>query len=397
MIPAFPSDATIMSIHLACLRVGRAASLSTSFKSFYQGPSYVNNRFGQRANAFALGALDGCISPESLVDQHSAFPYFASQLIESVAARWRRALIEGHPDAFLRYLPATKHGLRSTHPLRHCPDCQESDVEQYGLAHWHVVHLLPGIRFCPQHNRLLHDHCRSCKTPLEANTRGTLPGDPCPRCGSHDTDSTLSKHHSDGYQSLANLTRRALQQQAPEATPTVRHRLMKHFIDTAGITATDLTERFLKWWAVETPQQLESMLEARVDTPALLQLMQEGHAKVSTPLMLAVLAFAWDHTTDSDRRALLEGYDTEKDLFSRQRPNDIPTVDLLNQLMELVQQLHLPRQVAELLSHGDRASTTDLIGRANVLSLIDGVTENARVLLVQRMREHQHTARQHNK
>lgn len=172
---------------------------------------------------------------------------------------------------------------------------------------------------------------------------------------------------------------------------------MKHFIDTAGITATDLTERFLKWWAVETPQQLESMLEARVDTPALLQLMQEGHAKVSTPLMLAVLAFAWDHTTDSDRRALLEGYDTEKDLFSRQRPNDIPTVDLLNQLMELVQQLHLPRQVAELLSHGDRASTTDLIGRANVLSLIDGVTENARVLLVQRMREHQHTARQHNK
>lgn len=355
----------------------------------------ANNRFGHRAGAFVRGALDECISPESLIDRHSTFPYFASQLTESVATRWRTALIDGHPDAFRRYLPATKYGLRSTHALRYCPDCQQSDLEQFGLAHWHVAHQLPGIRFCPRHTRLLQDRCRSCKAPFEAKTRGILPGEACQRCGSHDTDSSLSKRLSDGYLSLADLTCRTLQKQAPEAAPMVRHLLLMQLIDTAGLTAAELVNRFLAWWSVEELHQLELLLQAPVEAKALQQLMQEGHAKVSTPLMLAVIAFAWAHTPESDRQRLLEGHSGEDDLFSGTHLDDSPRGDMLDQLIELTRQLHLPRQAAELLSRGDRASATELIGRTNVISLLEGVTEKSRGLLGQRIQQHQSAARRH--
>ena len=389
MIPTFPPDATIMSIHLACLRVGMAASVRRSLQSFYLGPMELNNRFGHRAGAFVQGALNDHITAERLIDQHSAFPYFASLVTDEVATRWRAALIEGHPDAFRRYLPATRHGLRSIHALRHCPDCQQSDIERYGLAHWHVVHQLPGIRFCPEHNHRLHDRCRSCKTPLGGKSKAILPGEACQRCGSHDTDSSLSKHPSRGYQSLADLICRTLQRQAPEAAPTVRHRLLKHLISTAGVGPVELVDRFLTWWSVETLTQLGDMLQSPIDAPSLQQLMLEGHAKVSTPLMLAVIAFAWAHTSDADRSLLLQGDIAESDLFSSVQTDTEPPDDVLNQLMALARQLHLPSRAAVLLSQGDRASTTDLIGRTNVLLLIEGVSERARGFLAQRIREHQ--------
>jgi hypothetical protein len=389
MIPTFPPDATIMSIHLACLRVGRAASIRRSLQTFYLGPMELNNRFGHRAGAFVQGALNDNITAERLIDQHSAFPYFASLVTEDVATRWRAALIEGHPDAFRRYLPATRHGLRFANALRHCHECQQSDIEQYGLAHWHVVHQLPGIRFCPEHNHRLHDRCGSCKTPLGGKSKAILPGAACQRCGSHGADSSLSKHPSHGYQSLADLICRTLQRQAPEAAPTVRHRLLKHLISTAGVGPVELVDRFLTWWSVETLTQLGDMLQSPIDAQSLQQLMQEGHAKVSTPLMLAVIAFAWAHTSDADRTRLLQGDVAEDDLFANGHADAETPDDVITQLMALARQLHLPSRAAELLSQGDRSSTTDLIGRTNVLLLIEGVSERARGLLAQRIREHQ--------
>jgi hypothetical protein len=79
-----------MSIHLACLRVGRAASLNGSARAFYQGPMDINNRFGHRARSFVKWALNDLITPEALIDQHSTFPFFASLLTEDLALRWRQ-------------------------------------------------------------------------------------------------------------------------------------------------------------------------------------------------------------------------------------------------------------------------------------------------------------------
>jgi hypothetical protein len=151
----------------------------------------------------------------------------------------------------------------------------------------------------------------------------------------------------------------------------------------------ELVDRFLTWWSVETLNQLGDMLQSPIDAPSLQQLMLEGHAKVSTPLMLAVIAFAWAHTSDADRSLLLQGDIAESDLFSSVHTDTEPPDDVLNQLMALARQLHLPSRAAVLLSQGDRASTTDLIGRTNVLLLIEGVSERARGFLAQRIREHQ--------
>lgn len=87
--------------------------------------------------------------------------------------------------------------------------------------------------------------------------------------------------------------------------------MLKHLISTAGVGPVELVDRFLTWWSVETLTQLGDMLQSPIDAPSLQQLMLEGHAKVSTPLMLAVIAFAWAHTSDADRSLLLQG-DTER-------------------------------------------------------------------------------------
>ncbi len=385
MIPSFPPDATILSIHLACLRAGREANLSRSVQTFYQGPlRNINNRFGYKTKTFAKFALDSRVSGEDLLNSHSMFPLVSSMFTEGVTSRWREALDAGHPEALSRFAPHSRLGFKSA--LRLCPACVDSDAAQYGLAHWHVCHQSPAMRFCPTHKQLLHSHCEACKTPFGENNKWLLPGDPCHHCGSQATGSGLSSQDSDGYRSLAQTILRALAGKAPELAPSVRHRVLRNMFVTSGTSAEALLELFLAWWSVDSLNELDVLLETTIRPRAVLKLLEYGHAQVSMLLLLAAVAFAWAHTSDSDRALFLDGRPAESDLFICDSSVVAEDDEVLAELAVIAQQLHLSAYAAQLLAQGNQTLAFEQFGATNVFLLFEGVPPHVRQHIYDRVR-----------
>lgn len=390
MIPAFPADATIMSIHLACVRAGVDASIQSSARKIYRSPASwsISNRYGYQAENFVSIILRETVSAEQLIERHSLFPFVSSLLTSDMIARWRTAIVRGHNDVLRpSHFSIAMRGIKSSHALRQCPICIDHDVAHFGAAHWHVCHQLPAVYFCQAHDQQLQDHCGKCGQFFDAKLVLQLPGDPCPACGSRAAASSSTRPvRSAGYSAYSDLVTRTLTRDAEEVSPHVRHRLMQHLIDTAKSGDTSLLKLFLRWWSVRDLAQLEKLLNTEIKLSEAEQLFRTGYAQVSTPFLLAAIAFAWSHTSETDKTRLLSQEETELDIFSLQ-PN--PGADpLLQDLENIAQRLHLPLSAAELLGKGQRQAAVGMIGSANVLLLLEGLTAKDRITFDRRSAEH---------
>lgn len=162
MIPTFPQDATIASIHLACLRAGLSQSLKASVREVYGINSSIHNSFGYKANSFIERILTGTIDQAELINQHTMFPLVASALTPQTRERWRQALVVGDARTPYRYMAQRYHEIKKCDALRQCPKCVCEDIHMFGTGHWHVMHQVLSIRFCKIHGDLLHDQCARC-------------------------------------------------------------------------------------------------------------------------------------------------------------------------------------------------------------------------------------------
>ncbi|GEM_PF-3204564 len=381
MIPAFPVDATIMSIHLACLHVGRSATLGNG------QPRTINNRYGHKAQVFVTEVLNGTMSAENLIERHSLFPYFSSLLTPEATNRWRDALIAGDKGAFHHYLPGMTRVFGFGYALRQCVSCVEQDREDFGVGHWRVAHQLPSIRFCQLHQLPLQDHCNSCKNLFDARSGTWLPSAPCPVCGVRAPASRAKSHCSAGYQAYASLVTRTLSRSAPELAPNARHRLMLHLIDTARSGGAELLRVFLDWWDVRDLTHLGDLLETPIDESAANLLFETGLAQVGAPFLLSVLAFAWEHTNPHERSRLLHNNESALDMFSDQAYRYGEDV-LLDSLASIAAQLYLPYTATWHLSQGNRKAAVALVGSTNVFLLLEGLSPELREAFRHRTEEY---------
>lgn len=166
---------------------------------------------------------------------------------------------------------------------------------------------------------------------------------------------------------------------------------MLHLIDTAKSGGTPLLKLFLKWWSVRDLKQLEKLLKTKIKLSEAEQLFRTGYAQVSTPFLMAAIAFSWSHTSETDKNRLLSQEATETDIFSLQlNPVDAP---LLQELENIAQRLHLPLIAAQLLSKGQRQAAVGIVGSANVLLLLEGLAAANRITFDRLAVEHAESVR----
>lgn len=74
-------------------------------------------------------------------------PFHQPSVVEDAVASMRSTSV-----AHLKYkLGILTSRFRAHHPLKACPACMATDIENYGWATWHLDHQFPGVWVCSQH------------------------------------------------------------------------------------------------------------------------------------------------------------------------------------------------------------------------------------------------------
>lgn len=104
-------------------------------------------------NEFKI-TLEGYISLERLVMEHTLFSYYARFLPQERRVRAFTYAMKNKPFIH-KYLPIPNG--KSEYYLRYCPMCVEVDRERYGESYFHIQHQIPSVHVCPLHNCILVD------------------------------------------------------------------------------------------------------------------------------------------------------------------------------------------------------------------------------------------------
>lgn len=298
MIPAFPSDATILSIYLVNTRGGGAAFLkefATKLTTAHRG---LRVSLGHEASSFVKEFLANKIDATELVERHSHFCHLSSTFSEEDVSPTLAALVSGDDHRLRRRNSSL---MRSLLGLRLCPECVREDVERFGTGHWRVLHQLTILRFCTVHKHRLHDRCADCGAVFDDSKKLFLPGDPCRQCGSKTTSSGLSGLLSPGYSALEDLITRARFGNAPELRPRATDRLLKKLFCSEGSKPNNVLDEFLDWWGVIDMSQLAELLPFPMNSGTV-PLLLKGHITPRYPLAYAVVPFAWERSSEADRK-----------------------------------------------------------------------------------------------
>lgn len=309
-----------------------------------------------------------------LIQRHSIFPLIASFFPPEASERWRHRLAAGNPHLYQRFLAAVRHSIPTCERLRQCPACVREDIAKFGSGHWRVVHQVPGIRFCGVHNQLLHDRCGRCRSRLGEAPTWRLPGEPCHRCGSCETSSSLQDSVSEGYTAMAALVERAIGGDAPELAPGTSIRFLRHFIDSAHSDPKSLLLDFLKYWSCREANHLERLISSSEGTIARTRLFVDGYATGNVPLLVAAIAYVCAHTSETDRGTLLQLGESEEEVSDLAGMTLRLEDSLHAELAALACRYNIPSHAADLLAAGKRHRAANLVGGLNVFILLDGLS-----------------------
>lgn len=379
MIPAFPVGATIGSLHVAAVTIGRFASLSHSIPEIYGIRTDVANKFGLLADAFASSVLDGSVTGVDLIRRHTAFPIYTSLLVRESTERWLQAQLSGEPNAWSRYFPGRVHGeVLAEHP-RLCPACVAEDHAKFGLAYWRVQHQMPSIKMCERHGGVLHDRCAECGAHFPTGTRSGLPGEPCRACGKQQTAEIAKVKVSSGSRGYAALIARAAVGAAPELSPEARSRLLQQAFDGQGADAC--LKRLLSSWGVKTVSALERALSCKLQERALHRMLATGAAQVPFSVIVALVAFAVSELGSEAAQKILTDVKERELAVRRVVRESRAETDLATALEVEARRLALPSAVVEALLQDDAARASTMVGTINVVSMIDRLPDEHRALL----------------
>ena len=111
--------------------------------------------FPSRINYF-VSATEGLLgTADEIIYRHSILPFYLALTPEHIKTS-AIAAMRGEGIGHLRWtLGILTSRFRANHPLKACPQCLQSDVENYQAAYWHRSHQLPGVWICPIHSERL--------------------------------------------------------------------------------------------------------------------------------------------------------------------------------------------------------------------------------------------------
>lgn len=99
------------------------------------------------------------ISSESIINEHTLFPFYAAFVPKDRAQKAIEIMKNGNLSKVYIMLGMLTMGRKnqSLQFLRHCPECLKEDISLYGESYWHRVHQIPGTSICLKHNSYLLD------------------------------------------------------------------------------------------------------------------------------------------------------------------------------------------------------------------------------------------------
>lgn len=91
------------------------------------------------------------INGNKLLNEHSIVPFFRNFVCESNYQNVLSSIYTGETQDIHKHLSMTANRINGTSELRYCPKCCAWDIENKGVAYWHVNHQLPGVSACVKH------------------------------------------------------------------------------------------------------------------------------------------------------------------------------------------------------------------------------------------------------
>nr|WKF60754.1 hypothetical protein HUO10_005276 [Paraburkholderia busanensis] len=185
LTPYVPQGATIMSITSAFMRLNPYVSLK-HVKKLLLGTedatplSYMGAYTDALSKAIGVGQFsDRC----AILHNFTLWPFYAYCLPKAMREDWLTVPDIGNMG-HLGYFLATRANRRLGKGRPHlCLDCIESDLTDFGIAHWHVEHQIPGIDHCPYHCQATICSCHACGQAFSAGWEVGLPRSTCAACG----------------------------------------------------------------------------------------------------------------------------------------------------------------------------------------------------------------------
>jgi len=94
-------------------------------------------------------------SANEIIIKRSLLPYYFPFHGESRCLQWLNQMSEGTAPHLKIQMGLAASGFGMSHPLKACPECMRSDVLNYGVNYWQVIHQLPGVHTCTHHGHPL--------------------------------------------------------------------------------------------------------------------------------------------------------------------------------------------------------------------------------------------------
>jgi len=109
-----------------------------------------------------LGRLStvGIASPNHLLYKHTLFPFFRMFWPKHRTTKLEQAMLEHSRQEVVRHALFSNNQISFPHEIKFCQYCRRQDLEENGVAYWHLSHQVFGVVACPFH------HCSLVHVPL---------------------------------------------------------------------------------------------------------------------------------------------------------------------------------------------------------------------------------------
>lgn len=135
--------------------------------------------------------------------QHTAFSMLTIFFNKSDKNNIEKLMLSSEKGNFLPPLLGLSHLGDDASTLYYCPLCLSEDIKKYGEGYWHIIHQVPGVRICVNHQAKLINRCSECGVRFSAShIKYNALGYQC-ICGADLTENVITnienKEHLLGY------------------------------------------------------------------------------------------------------------------------------------------------------------------------------------------------------
>ena len=121
--------------------------------------------------------FDHAYALDSLINQHTLFPFYAPFLPLDRRQRLREQMISDNAHAIHARIGSVSYASNagpSPSLLRYCPTCVEEDRARFGECYWHRLHQARGVEVCHLHNTYLENSTIRTRGDLRSNAKGLI-------------------------------------------------------------------------------------------------------------------------------------------------------------------------------------------------------------------------------